>query len=220
VTVELVAIEAGSPAQPQRPPVAPRRRRWLVPAIAAACLLLAGTMAAPVVLKLKTRDGELVLTVPEEGLKVFIDGKERTGAGPAKSWRVALPPGEHHLQLKNGEVEVFSVGFTVKAGESAPLDVIFPPAPNVAAADGRPSPLDKLRQADIPEAERFAGQPKELVKIVGTQAWHSWRVDGYGSPLASLVFDTDGKTVLVCTSIRNTIRVADAATGKERALIP
>jgi WD40 repeat protein len=73
------------------------------------------------------------------------------------------------------------------------------------------APLDQLRPEDIPAAERFDGQPKELVQVLGSHAWHDW---GHWSLTPGLAFGKDGKQVI---ALGPDLRVWDAATNRDIA---
>jgi hypothetical protein len=69
-------------------------------------------------------------------------------------------------------------------------------------------PLDRLRREDIPAAERFDWQPKELVQVLGSHAWRHW-----GGSLG-LAFGKDGKQVI---ALGQDLHVWDAATFRDMA---
>lgn len=83
--------------------------------------------------------------------------------------------------------------------------------------------LDKLKAGDIPAAEKFPWQPKELVAVYGSHAWHFWTRHDYTYAVPVHV-TTDGKAVTILGSNLpwagypgDAVRVTDAATGKDRA---
>ena len=82
------------------------------------------------------------------------------------------------------------------------------------------TPLDELKAADIPAMERFPWQPKGLVAVFGSQAWHYWPI---GSS-SVMHLTTDGKRVTnhawnsIPGWLGDTMRVSDAATGKDLAV--
>ena len=84
-------------------------------------------------------------------------------------------------------------------------------------------PLAAFARPNIPDAERFDWQPKELVAIYGTHRWKYWEPRKYWEPqahAAALTFADDGQTLLVLLRIpvfgrADNIPVQEAATGKE-----
>lgn len=71
-----------------------------------------------------------------------------------------------------------------------------------------PSPLDRLDAAQVPATERFEGQPRELVAVIGSQRQRHW---GNGYALAA---SPDGKEV--ATAAADGIRFWDATTLEPR----
>src|ERR1051325_2989009 len=70
-----------------------------------------------------------------------------------------------------------------------------------------------LDAAAIPELERFAGQPKELVAILGSSRGRYW------TSLTCLSYSPDGKQ-LACGTDWGAICIYDAATLRQVLLIP
>ena len=82
-----------------------------------------------------------------------------------------------------------------------------------ATGDSRPplvgiSPLDRLDPAKIPAVERFDGQPKELVAVLGAHHNRHW------GHIRSVVITPDGKTAISCSIDDRTIRFWDVDTGE------
>src|SRR5262249_53979667 len=70
-----------------------------------------------------------------------------------------------------------------------------------------PSVLDKLKPEDIPASERFEGQPKELIAVLGESRWRHWR------DISGLAFSPDGK-LLVSSGADGAVRVWELPNGK------
>jgi WD40 repeat protein len=79
----------------------------------------------------------------------------------------------------------------------------------------RRSPLDRLDRAHIPPEERCAGQPQELVAVLGTQRGRHWSTR---AGTVCLALCPDGKTV-VSGWTDNTVRLWDATTLCELAML-
>src|SRR5262245_49835741 len=78
------------------------------------------------------------------------------------------------------------------------------------AAHGQPLPdLHQLDPAAIPDAERFTGQPPELVAILGTNRGRHW------DAITTVAYSPGGE-LLVTGGDRGAIRIWDAATLRER----
>jgi WD40 repeat protein len=75
-----------------------------------------------------------------------------------------------------------------------------------------PSPLDRLDPAAIPAAERFDGQPKELVAVLGEHRGRCWQV------IRSLACSPDGKLV-AAAGLDNPIVLFDADTLRPRGFL-
>ena len=84
-----------------------------------------------------------------------------------------------------------------------------------------PTQLDRLKADDIPAAERFDWQPKELVAVYGSHAWRYWTNPYWVAPDLRTHLTTDGKRVTVLAwnapygGLGDTLRVWDAGTGKD-----
>jgi WD40 repeat protein len=218
------------PTSPERKaaPSVLRRRRW--PMVAAGFLVLAAglglteatgvTSVVVTVLRIRTPEGTLVVETDDPQVKITIEGDDGlviTGAGPQE---VRLRPGSYRLRaVKNGKAvreelvtisrggrEVVRVSLDqAEAANTKPARVVPPPAP--------PSPLDKLDAANIPAAERFAWQPKELVQVLGEHRGRHW------AHVYSVVYSPDG-TLIASAGQDRVIRLWDAQTMQARGELP
>jgi eukaryotic-like serine/threonine-protein kinase len=204
---------------------APRRRRLLW---AAAVLLLLGglgmteatgvTGLAATVIRILTPDGVLVVEVDDPAVKVTVEGDGSlliTGAGPQE---VRLRPGSYRLQAtKDGETIKNEV-ITITRGDKRVVKVALesPPSPGASSPFPfkplPPGPLDRLDPAQIPAAERFAWQPKELVAVLGEHRQRHW------GRVSCVAWSKDGKRV-ASGGDNNVIRVWDAETMRELAVL-
>jgi eukaryotic-like serine/threonine-protein kinase len=204
--------------QPVAAPVRRRPMRRLLAMVAAAGLL-AAVLFGGVMITLRTRDGSIVITVPESDVKLFIDDQERASLEGQKVGRLDLKPGKHRLTVKRDGAPVYELAFEVKAGQTMDIAAKFPPR---SSADDL---LRGLARKNIPEAERFDWQPDELVAVFGTHAWRHWG-DFHNTDGPLLGFTDDGKNVIAvhCPGrgagsilTGDVLRVTDAATGKDLA---
>ena len=145
--------------------------KWPLVAAGAAALLALVVAAGVIVIKIKNKDGtETEIKVPD-GATVTVEkgGKKVAQVGPDQP----KPP--------------------VKGGEAGAAVVTLPPKPWVppAAVPVGQSPFDKLDPKEIPAADRFDWQPKELVAVAGTHSPRAWAKSATGgfavSPDGSLV---------------------------------
>jgi WD40 repeat protein/serine/threonine protein kinase len=83
-----------------------------------------------------------------------------------------------------------------------------PPGPTISSAkEPTRDPLSDLQAGDIPEAERFEGQPKGLVAVLGSRRWRHW------GPVNVVAVSPDGKRV--ASSGPDGVRLWEKNTGNE-----
>ena len=95
---------------------------WMLFSFVGGLLESAGNQAKAGRLRLQV-DESLRKAIAEEGVKVFVDGKEI----PAESLEeeLTLPPGEHELVVKKGKKTIYTKKFVVPEGEEAKLQIAF-----------------------------------------------------------------------------------------------
>jgi tRNA A-37 threonylcarbamoyl transferase component Bud32 len=154
----VVAPSGSSPEHPghsgKATPVSPRARlaglkkSWLI-----GVGLLAVIALAAIVVRLKTRDGTLVVTVDEPGAEVKVLSEE--GAveivrrSDGSSLRIAVPPGEHRLSIEKDGFRVYAEQFEIAAGESTSIHAHLEPLP-LAATKENATPADPVRPSPAP----------------------------------------------------------------------
>jgi serine/threonine-protein kinase len=94
-------------------------------------------------------------------------------------------------------------GILVPSSGNRSLFNIFPKdtSSNTAVADAPP----------VPEAERVAGQPKELKAVFGEHRGHNW------TPFRNIALSTNGKSIITIGT-DNVVRVWDASSLREQAM--
>jgi hypothetical protein len=168
---------------PAAPPARNRsdRHRWLIPAVAAAAVLL-GLGVWGIVVSLRTADGTIVVTVNEPGAEVFVDGAliMVTRPGDPEPITIRKPAGEHLLEIRKGGFTAESVKLTLAAGGREPVivdlrpdvvpDAPKPPAPQPAPKGVEPR-FEEPKPADPPPAlQRVEPKPEEPKSPVAPHA--------------------------------------------------
>ncbi len=161
-------------------------KRW--PRAALALLLIAILLAAGIIIRLKTQDGTLLITIPADvagDVSVDIDGERAaitTQNGQVVT--VAVPPGQHEkLQITIGGVTLLTdadTGFEIEAGGELPIVARLIPARPRPPGNGNP-----LTEADPSEAT-------DALVLINTfslapQALYAW----------DLRFTPDGELILL-----------------------
>ena len=75
-----------------------------------------GALFAQIMVTLRTEKGTLVVTVPESGVKVFVDGKEKIRLESETFGKVELLPGNHEMIVKRGKEKLFTKHFKLERG--------------------------------------------------------------------------------------------------------
>jgi hypothetical protein len=73
--------------------------------------------------------GHLVIRVQPAGAQVFIDGERWEMPGDQERLDVAVPDGEHKIEIRKDGYQPFTTTVTVRRGENTPLNVSLPNAP-------------------------------------------------------------------------------------------
>jgi predicted Ser/Thr protein kinase len=133
------ARAAASPARRSRWP-------WLVLG-AAGVLALAALLLAQVVLRVRTRTGEIVVAVNEPGAQVYVDDELKvtiTSPSDREPVRIEVPEGKHVLKVVKGGFTTETKEFTLQAGTPHEIRVtlrqvrpITPQGSDPPAAGGR-----------------------------------------------------------------------------------
>ncbi len=127
---DLIEIPEGESVAGSPKPAAPgsgwrRPPLWFWPAVAAGVLLLGLSIAwAAIVLRVKTKDGLIVLeNVPERAV-VEVDGEQVTVTPPdGKPVRIAVHPGKHGVVVKRDNVVLMGESVSLEAGKEIKLTV-------------------------------------------------------------------------------------------------
>ena len=103
------------------PAASPGRRRWLIVGTAVSLLALAALVAA-ISIRVRTRHGDIELTIHVAGAEVFVDDEKKISLKPedvAKPFTISLAEGQRELEIKTPEgVTIFSRQVTVPDEES------------------------------------------------------------------------------------------------------
>jgi hypothetical protein len=73
--------------------------------------------------------GHLVIRVQPAGAEVLIDGERWEMPGDQQRLDVAVPDGEHKIEIRKDGYQSFTTTVTVRRGENTPLNVSLPKAP-------------------------------------------------------------------------------------------
>jgi hypothetical protein len=224
VVASLESIERPRARVMPAPTASPRRRR-LLGAVAAAVLLAllgwAGYQLAPVVIRIATDKGEVVLRTDDPDVEVTVrqHGKVVEVLDRKTRQKVELPSGEYEAAVDGDRqgLRLSATTFTLRRGATQIVSVERAADTTLPARNGQGTcPLDALRRANVPPYElevAGAGEPDkappELAAVFGDSPPRHW---GW---VSALTFSPDGKT-LASGSLDRTIRLWDTATGQHR----
>jgi serine/threonine protein kinase len=138
------------------------RTKWI--ALAAASLLIA--LAAAVIIRLRTADGTLILTVEEpDNVTVEIDGEKAiVKLADGNSIEVSVDPGVHELVVKQGNIRLkVPDRFTMEAGGKTQLTAILDSKPTTKVGDpNRRAAEWVLSIGGAVEIEESGGAPRRV----------------------------------------------------------
>jgi formylglycine-generating enzyme required for sulfatase activity/serine/threonine protein kinase len=120
------------PEPPEVPPVpelTPRRRLPVVWLVGAAALLLSGLLAAPLILRMRTSEGTLELTLDPPDATVLVGDKEVTVERPGGGKPVVIRelPGKHKLEITKEGFKAESRDIILVEGENKKLTIHLEP---------------------------------------------------------------------------------------------
>jgi len=123
---EAASLEEAKSAVPE---VGRGRPPWIWPSVATAVLLLAFLVAWAVVIRIKTKHGDIVLKNVRVQSEVIIDGQEvkvrpPTGGDPTQ---ITVSPGGGGVQVREGETERSGAEVTVEKGGNRGMNVRLDP---------------------------------------------------------------------------------------------
>jgi hypothetical protein len=101
----------------------PRPPRWLWPLISVGSLLLGFLIAWAVIIRVKTKDGEIVVRNVPEQTEASVDGERLKLKLPGKSDLVEVKPAPDGkgVQVKNGETEATGEEVSIESGGDRPV---------------------------------------------------------------------------------------------------
>jgi WD40 repeat protein len=226
----VAAIDRIERAQGAPPTAASRRsRRWPVALALAAALLLIGILLGQTTVTLQTKDGTLVVTTTEPGVKIFVDGEEKIVIDSKRAGKVIIAPGKHQLVVKRGDEELFTTAFSLKSGGEEIIHATWEPRgggpkpPDKGSGQKNPeavppvsgaSPLDHFDPKTIPPEDRFDWQPKKLVAVIGE---HRQR---FAAEVICVAWSGDGKWIAAVVKSDAEPLLYEASTMRRVALLP
>ncbi len=154
-----------SPTRAAPPPKRPRRsKKWIAGAVAGVALC---AVALAVVLKLRTGDGMLTVTInqPDTIVQVLDSGKaveisQRGGNGKIS---IAVDPGEHQLRVEKDGFRIFTKEFSIKSGDTLAIAARLEP---FGAGAAPLATLSKATATPVQEGSAPAGTAS------GDQPWN------------------------------------------------
>jgi anti-sigma factor RsiW len=168
---ELPARKPGA-ARPRRRPKRAGRRQvpawfWLLSTGLGVALMIG--LVAAVVIRMKTRDGVLVVEVNEPNADVFIDGNRVTvtWSDGGKKAEVRIRPGTHKVEVKKDGLTAYGEEVTLEAGGKKPIRATF-------------KRFDKPAPNTLTDKEKADGW-RLLFDGTSTGGWHKYRGQAVGN---------------------------------------
>jgi serine/threonine protein kinase len=146
---EPESIRDPAPAPPPQDDVA-RRPPWFWPSVAAGVLLLGFVVAYIAIVKVRTKNGMIVLeNLPEQAV-VLVDGDKAKvewpdGGGPVE---ITIPAGKHGVTVRKEGFEAFGTEVTIEAGKRQNIRIILEPLA-ASAAGGSPAGAQDAADATL-----------------------------------------------------------------------
>ncbi len=136
------------------------RRRW--PLVAAVLLAIGLAVTAAVVFRVKTADGNIVVTVNEPDAEVFVDGERitvtRKGDEPIEIRKAA---GKHTLEVKKGGFKLESRELMLKAEGREPIKINLEALFAVKPQEPRKEEPVKSGEITLPAKQKMPEKPAE-----------------------------------------------------------
>ena len=156
-----------------RPAVAPHWPGWVWPSVGVGLLLLAFLIAwAAGVLKVKTRDGVIVLENLPSDAEVFVDGERITLTWPdgGPPVEITVPVGKHGVQVKKDGFQTLGEEVVLETGGQSRIHVRLVPLPGSVTGNEEAvanaelpkeitSPTTGMKLVLIPAGEFLMGSP-------------------------------------------------------------
>jgi hypothetical protein len=168
---QLRARKTGADRSRRRPKRAGGRKVpawvWLTSAGLGVALLVG--LVAAVVVRMKTRDGVLVVEVNEPNAEVYVDGNRVTVTwrDGGKKAEVRVKPGTHKVEVKKGGLTAYGEEVTLEAGGKKPIRARF-------------ERFDKLAPNTLTDKEKADGW-KLLFDGTSTRGWHKYQGQAVGN---------------------------------------